>query len=72
MFDIRWIEKSTGKKLMNEHGFYFDETARVLQYRYKYNKTMYSYAPNPIPSEDKFEVVWSDWQDVPVIYAEKE
>lgn len=71
MFEVRWHERATGKSMMNEFGYYFDETTRVLQYRYKYNQAVYSYAPNLLPSNDTFISVWSEWIDVPVI-SEKE
>lgn len=67
MFELRWLERNTGKKLMNEYGFYFDETVRVLQYRCKYNQAVYSYTLDLHPPEDRFESVWSGWQDVPVV-----
>lgn len=67
MFELRWLERKTGNKLMNEHGYYFDETHRILQFRYKYNQPMYSYHSSLIPPEDRYEFVWSDWYDVPTI-----
>lgn len=67
MFEVRWLERNTGKKLMNEYGYYFDETVRILQYRYKYNQAVYSYTLDSHPPEDRFEIMWSQWQDVPVI-----
>jgi hypothetical protein len=33
--EIRWCERKTGKKLMNDWGYYYDETVIVLQYRDK-------------------------------------
>lgn len=60
MFEMRWLERNTGRKLMNEWGYYYPETERVLQYRHQRPVTDYS-------SENMVTVtVWSDWQNVPV------
>lgn len=67
MFELRWLEHNTGNKLLNERGCYFDETQRVLQFRYKYNQPMYSYNSSLVTSEDRYEFVWSEWQNVPTI-----
>lgn len=65
MFELRWLERKTGKRSMNEHGYYYDETVRVLQYRQKYDKTIYSGLG---PHGDFLkELVWSDWVDVPTV-----
>jgi hypothetical protein len=68
MFEVRWFEYETGKTTMNDHGFFYKETNRVLQYRYKYNQAVYSYSSNLGPSaEDRMEIVWSNWEDVPIV-----
>jgi hypothetical protein len=63
---IRWLERKTGKTLLNEHGFYYDETVRVLQYRSRQEITDYGTLR---PSTGDFSVIntWSEWLDVPVV-----
>ena len=64
MFELRWLESKTGKRLQNEWGFYYDETETVLQYRHKVPVTDYqSY------DGDRYRVTyeWSEWRDVPTI-----
>lgn len=31
--ELRWLERPTGKRLMNEWGYYYDETVKELQWR---------------------------------------
>lgn len=64
-YELRWLNRKTGVRLMNEHGYYYDETVRVLQYRAYYDATIYS----AIASNGDFlrEMVWSEWQDVPEV-----
>lgn len=69
MFDLRWLEKNTGKRLQNEWGYYYDETVQVLQYRIKYDKNIYA-GNGPWP-DDMRQMVWSEWRDVPVVVEEK-
>ena len=64
-YELRWLNRKTGVRLMNEHGYYYDETVRILQYRVYYDATIYS----AIASNGDFlkEMVWSEWQDVPEV-----
>lgn len=71
MFEVRWLERETGNRLMYENGFYYAETVRVLQYRYKYSQAVYSYTLDSNPAEDRFETVWSEWTDVPTVKESK-
>lgn len=65
MYELRWLERKTGKKLQNEWGFYYDETVQVLQSRCMYDKTIYA---GMGPHGDFLkETAWSDWKDVPVV-----
>jgi len=64
-FELRWLERKTGKQKMNEHGYYYEDTMQVLQYRQKYYKTLYgSLGPH---GDFLTELAWSDWEDVPVV-----
>jgi hypothetical protein len=65
MFELRWLERSTGKKLMNEHGFFYDETVKVLQFRQQYETTFYG----EIGQDGDFmkRMVWGEWKDVPTV-----
>lgn len=65
MYELRWLEKETGKKLQNEWGYYYDETVQVLQYRVKYDSNIYA-GMGPWPDNIR-QMVWSDWKDVPVV-----
>ena len=64
-YQLRWVNRKTGNKGMNEHGYYYDETVRVLQYRVYYDATIYA----AIASNGDFlkQMVWSEWQDVPEV-----
>lgn len=57
MFELRWLDKGGTK---------------VLQYRYKFTQTVYSYPLDSMPDVDRTETVWSKWQDVPVVMETKE
>lgn len=64
--ELRWLERKTDKRLMDDWGFYYDETKRILQYRVKIAKANY----DSLDSETgDFTVtsVWSEWQDIPVV-----
>lgn len=64
-FELRWLERKTGVRGMNEHGYYYDETVRVLQYRVYYDATIYAgLGPH---GDFRKELVWSDWKDVPIV-----
>lgn len=66
--EFRWLNRKTGKRLMNEHGYYYDETVRVLQYRVYYDATIYAgMGPN---GDFLKQMVWSDWTDVPEVDEE--
>jgi hypothetical protein len=49
--DMRWLEKTTGKTLQDDSGYYYPETERVLQIR----------------SRQDSASVWTDWEAVPVV-----
>jgi hypothetical protein len=65
MIELRWLKRKTGKSLMNEHGYFYDETVKILQYRQKYDHTDYGVITNA----GDFSVIrmWSDWIDVPIV-----
>jgi len=63
-FELRWLERKTGMTLMNNHGYYYEETTKTLQYRYKHEITDYS-SKDPYTNYYRNVVVWSDWLDVP-------
>lgn len=64
-YELRWLNRKTGKRAMNEHGYYYDETVKVLQYRMYYDATIYA----AIASNGDFarQMMWSEWQDVPEV-----
>lgn len=64
MYELRWCERKTGKKLQNEHGFYYDETVKVLQYRTQKQITDYSFI-DPITKKYFSYAGWTSWKDVP-------
>jgi hypothetical protein len=60
--ELRWLNRKTGKTLQNEHGFYYDETVKILQFRQYYDKTIYA---GMGPHGDFLkQMIWSDWIDV--------
>lgn len=65
-FELRWLERKTGVRGMNEHGYYYDETVRVLQYRTKIVYTDYSIMEHSDTIVGS-KTIWSEWIDVPVI-----
>ena len=42
MIEMRWLQRSTGERIMNRFGFYEDETETVLQFRQIVNQTRWS------------------------------
>lgn len=67
-FELRWFHRKTGAQAMNEWGFYYDETVRVLQYRTYYDATIYA----GIGPHGDFlkQMIWSEWVDVPEVETE--
>lgn len=64
-YELRWLIRKTGNRLQNDHGYYYEETIRVLQYRIYYDATIYAAtAPN---GDFLKEMVWSEWRDVPEV-----
>lgn len=55
MFELRWLEKETGKQLQNEFGFFYLETVKILQYRELQHNGSSNITINK----------WSEWKDVP-------
>ena len=53
MTEVRWCEKKTGKKVMNDWGFYFDETIQVLQYRNYVNNEWTQWVDVPLQKEEE-------------------
>jgi predicted PilT family ATPase len=67
MTQLRWIERPTGKIVMNEYGRYEPEMERVLQYRQEQDKIVYSGAPSEGKTTLNRETTWTSWHDVPVV-----
>lgn len=65
MFELRWLERKTGKTLMNEGGHYYDETVKILQYRNKQAVTDYS-TMDPATGDFMRTTIWTDWREVPL------
>ena len=65
MVQLRWIERPTGKTIMDNWGYYQPELERVLQFRQERDKIIYSGAPGE--TQHHRETHWTDWQDVPVV-----
>jgi hypothetical protein len=59
MFELRWLEKETGRQLQNEWGYFYMEIVKILQYRYI--KPITEYRENNALTINK----WSEWIDVP-------
>ncbi len=64
MIELRWLNRKTGKTLMNEHGFYYEKTQKVLQYRQYRQFTNYSHHDG---IDFLKENAWTEWQDVPEV-----
>lgn len=65
MMELRWLERKTGKQCMNEWGYYYDETVRILQYRQQETVTDYRialYDGSYLTTKR-----WTDWADVPTV-----
>lgn len=60
MFELRWLEKETGRQLQNEWGYFYMETVRILQYRN--HITVKEYKEDDTSTINK----WSEWRDVPI------
>lgn len=63
--ELRWLERSTGNRSMNEYGYYYDETVRVLQYRRQETVTDYSLSRD----DGSYATIirWTEWIDVPTV-----
>lgn len=53
MTELRWCEQKTGKKMMNDWGYYYDETVKVLQYRNLVNDQWSDWKDVPIVPDEK-------------------
>ena len=65
MIELRWLEQNTGKRLMNEWGYYYDETTKVLQWR-----TQVVYHRDRVVDGNAVimeELVWTPWRSVPTV-----
>jgi hypothetical protein len=65
MIELRWLEQNTGKRLMNEWGYYYPETTKTLQYR-----TQVVYHRDRVVDGDAVimeELVWTPWRSVPTV-----
>lgn len=71
MFELRWLEVETGKTLINEWGYFYQETTKTLQYRQQVNMTEYSQIHESGSGGFVTSSRWTDWQAVPnVVSAE--
>lgn len=64
-FELRWLERETGRQLMNEHGYYYREIERVLQYRIR--ETVTDYKLSLDDGTYLTTTVWTAWTDVPTV-----
>lgn len=62
MIELRWLERKTGKQLMDGYGFYYDETERVLQQRVRYQQERWVTDGGAVK-----EMAWTEWADIPVV-----
>lgn len=62
MIELRWLERKTGKQLMDGYGFFYDETERVLQQRVRYQQERWGTDGTLVK-----EMTWTDWADIPVV-----
>ena len=71
MFELRWLEVETGKTLMDEYGYFYKETTKILQYRQRISTTEYSQVHESGSGGFVTSSRWTDWQAVPnVVSAE--
>lgn len=61
MFELRWLEKETGRQLQNEWGFFYVETVKILQFRQIIKETEYNEKGTLAINK------WSEWTDVPTL-----
>lgn len=65
--EMRWLERKTGRNIMNEYGWVEPEIIKVLQYRQA--KQIFSSSS----FGERTEVIdWEDWQDVPTVREDNE
>lgn len=68
MTELRWQRRVVGKKYdQHDQQTFNDETHDVLQYRVKYDATVYA-GMGPFDPALR-NMVWSEWKDVPVVPA---
>lgn len=68
--ELRWLERQTGKTLMNEQGYYYQETVKILQYRNRLTVTDYSNY-DTVAGDFGKTLTWTEWMDVPNIEEKK-
>jgi len=67
MIELRWLEVETGNRLMNEHGYFYQETTKTLQYRQQVNMTDYSQVTESGSGGFVTASQWAEWQAVPTV-----
>jgi len=67
MIELRWLEQKTGKRLMNESGYYYDETVKVLQYRTQVVYHRDTLNASGLAMGTREELVWTPWYTVPTV-----
>jgi hypothetical protein len=67
MIELRWLEQKTGKRLMNDWGYYYDETTKVLQWRTQvvYHRDVVNATGRAASTIEEY--VWTDWRSVPIV-----
>lgn len=78
MIEMRWLTWEEEEYIVPptheiQFGKSFDKhmvTKRTLQYRQKYNATVYAGMPGKDFMDQTAQVVWSAWQDVPEVANE--
>ena len=69
MIELRWLEQETGKRLMNEWGYLYQETTKTLQYRQKISLSDYSRLDESGSGGFVMSDTWTEWQDVPTVLS---
>lgn len=72
MYELRWLVRKTDGQAVDQYIQTHQQETRVLQYRVKYDKTVWAIPAGVQRPTSPVQVVWSDWIDVPEVTEIKE
>jgi hypothetical protein len=71
MYELRWLRKNDHQS-MDQYIQSHQQETRVLQYRVKYDKTVWAVPAGVQRPASPVQMVWSEWIDVQEVTENKE